>query len=68
MSFDKLKANGWSVGYFSFYHAERGELWSTDARKNGLHFIVSAEVLDVAFFELEKQCREITDNELWAGR
>lgn len=62
MSFDKVRTLGWSVGYFKFFHIEQGWMWSADASKDGRRIVVQAEILDVAMFELEKQCTPLSLN------
>lgn len=52
---DKLRAKGWSVGWVKMAAPGGPGLWQADAhRDDGRRFISRAEVLTVAFLELEK--------------
>ena len=56
---DKLKASGWSLGYVSALDSQGRTIWIADAHRDGKsRFIVRADELLTAFWELERAVRQ----------
>jgi hypothetical protein len=60
---DNLHKSGWSLGWVSALDREGRTIWIVDAHGYGKRFIVRADELLTAFFELETATRHGDQNE-----